>query len=82
MRPDAQSRSPSTEMVRTIEVAQYDVAWTAAFNQEAAALSRVFGDSLVAIHHTYREHVDSRAPRKTNHRYSRCSERNPDNRPV
>ena len=38
-------------MVRTIEVAQYDVAWTAAFNQEAAALSRVFGDSLAAIHH-------------------------------
>jgi GrpB-like predicted nucleotidyltransferase (UPF0157 family) len=38
-------------MVRTIEVVQYDVAWTVAFNQEAAALSRVFGDSLVAIHH-------------------------------
>jgi len=38
-------------MVRTIEVVQYDVAWTAAFNQEAVALSGVFGDALVAIHH-------------------------------
>ena len=39
------------EMVRTIKVADYDVAWTMAFNQEGLALSRVFGDSLVAIHH-------------------------------
>lgn len=38
-------------MVRTIEVAQYDAAWTTAFNREAVALSRVFGDSLVTIHH-------------------------------
>ena len=38
-------------MVRTIEVTYYDVAWIGAFNQEAVALSRIFGDSLVAIHH-------------------------------
>ena len=38
-------------MVRTIEVTNYDVAWTTAFNQEAVALSRVFGESRVAIHH-------------------------------
>ena len=38
-------------MTRTIEVVQYDVAWTVAFKLEAVALSRVFGDSLVGIHH-------------------------------
>ena len=38
-------------MTRTIEVVQHDAAWTVAFNLEAAALSRVFADSVVAIHH-------------------------------
>ncbi|HEX6716462.1 MAG TPA: GrpB family protein [Pyrinomonadaceae bacterium] len=38
-------------MARVIEVKSYDVGWPLAFEAEAAALSRVFGDSLVAIHH-------------------------------
>jgi len=38
-------------MARIIEVKSYDAGWTRAFEVEAAALSRVFGDSLVAIHH-------------------------------
>jgi GrpB-like predicted nucleotidyltransferase (UPF0157 family) len=38
-------------MGRTIEVKPHDVLWTSAFEQEAAALSQVFGNSLVAIHH-------------------------------
>lgn len=38
-------------MVRTIEVVEHAPAWAAAFEREAAALSRVFGDSLVAVHH-------------------------------
>jgi len=38
-------------MARIIEVKSYDVGWTRAFEVEAAALSRVFGASLVAIYH-------------------------------
>ena len=38
-------------MTRTIEVKPYDASWISAFNQEAVALSHVFGDALVAIHH-------------------------------
>jgi len=38
-------------MGRIIDVKSYDVGWAAAFEVEAAALSRVFGASLVAIHH-------------------------------
>jgi GrpB-like predicted nucleotidyltransferase (UPF0157 family) len=38
-------------MGRIIEVKPHDVGWARAFEVEAAALSRVFGASLVAIHH-------------------------------
>jgi GrpB-like predicted nucleotidyltransferase (UPF0157 family) len=38
-------------MARTIEVKPYDVAWASTFDQEALALSHVFGDSVVGIHH-------------------------------
>ena len=38
-------------MTRVIEVKPYDAGWPLAFEVEAAALARVFGDSLVAIHH-------------------------------
>jgi GrpB-like predicted nucleotidyltransferase (UPF0157 family) len=38
-------------MVRTIEVVEHEPTWTAAFEREAAALIRVFGDTLVATHH-------------------------------
>jgi len=38
-------------MVRTIEVADSDSTWDAAFASEADALSQVFADSLTAIHH-------------------------------
>src|ERR1044072_5861416 len=41
----------AVEMTRTIEVVPYDIEGTVAFNLEAVALSRVFADSLVAIHH-------------------------------
>ncbi len=39
------------EMVRTIEVTEYDIAWTRVFDEEAMALKVIFGDSLVTIHH-------------------------------
>jgi GrpB-like predicted nucleotidyltransferase (UPF0157 family) len=38
-------------MVRTVEVVEHDLRWAAAFELEAVALSRVFRDSVVAIHH-------------------------------
>jgi GrpB-like predicted nucleotidyltransferase (UPF0157 family) len=38
-------------MVRTIDVIEHQISWAAAFEREAIALSRVFGDSVVAIHH-------------------------------
>ena len=38
-------------MAGTIEVKPYDASWVSAFNQEAVALSYVFGDAMVAIHH-------------------------------
>jgi GrpB-like predicted nucleotidyltransferase (UPF0157 family) len=38
-------------MVRTIEVTEYDIAWTRVFDEEAMALKVIFGDSLVTIHH-------------------------------
>lgn len=38
-------------MVRTIEVVEHDPSWAAAFELEAIALSRVFGNSVVGIHH-------------------------------
>ena len=38
-------------MVRTIEVVEHETTWAAAFEQEAAALRRVFGDAIAAIHH-------------------------------
>jgi GrpB-like predicted nucleotidyltransferase (UPF0157 family) len=37
--------------MRNIRVVAYDPAWPAAFEQEAAALSVILGDGLVAIHH-------------------------------
>ena len=38
-------------MVRTIDIVEHDPGWGVAFELEAVALSRVFGDSTVAIHH-------------------------------
>jgi len=38
-------------MGRTIEVRKYEPEWASAFDHEAAALERVFGDSLLAVHH-------------------------------
>ena len=38
-------------MPRTIEVTEYNLSWPEEFSQEARNLSRVFGASLVAIHH-------------------------------
>jgi len=53
--PGASDRSPNApaglDVVRTIEVLEYDVAWTGVFDEEALALKGIFGDSLVTIHH-------------------------------
>ncbi|MGH8546689.1 MAG: GrpB family protein, partial [Gammaproteobacteria bacterium] len=38
-------------MPRTIKVVGHAPAWTAAFEQEAAALAGVFGSHLLRIHH-------------------------------
>ena len=38
-------------MTRFIEVVSSNAGWSAAFEQEAALLARVFGRSMVAIHH-------------------------------
>ena len=38
-------------MVRTIQVVEHQLSWAATFELEAIALSRVFGDSVIAIHH-------------------------------
>ena len=38
-------------MGRTIEIVEHEPGWAAEFGREAAALSRVFGDSVVAVHH-------------------------------
>ena len=38
-------------MVRAIQVVEHELSWAAAFEVEAIALSHVFGDFVVAIHH-------------------------------
>ena len=38
-------------MTRIIEVIDYDPNWVAAFEKEAATLTAIFGDRLVAVHH-------------------------------
>jgi len=37
--------------MRKIVVVSYDPRWPAMYRQEAAAIARVFGDELIAIHH-------------------------------
>ena len=39
------------QLTRTIEVVEYDPAWEMAFTQEVGKLLKVFGESLIAIHH-------------------------------
>ena len=38
-------------MARVIEVVNYDPAWIAAFEKEAAILKAVFGQRVIAVHH-------------------------------
>jgi GrpB-like predicted nucleotidyltransferase (UPF0157 family) len=37
-------------MTRIIEVVDYDPNWVAAFEKEAATLTAIFGDRLLAVH--------------------------------